>query len=86
MASRAGVRSIAVTFLAYKLVQLVSLVAVGLLDGRRFGASLALAAVGVGAFALGLRVQDRLDARAFNRVVLVFLGAIGVWLMIRALG
>ena len=80
------VRSIAVTFLAYKLVQLVSLVAVGLLDGRRFGASLALAAVGVGAFALGLRVQDRLDARAFNRVVLVFLGAIGVWLMIRALG
>src|SRR5207247_2306341 len=80
------VRSIAVTFLAYKLVQLVSLVTVGLLDGRLFGASLALTAVAVGAFALGLRVQDRLDARAFNRAVLVFLSAIGVWLVVRALG
>jgi uncharacterized protein len=79
------VRSIAVTFLAYKLVQLVSLVTLGLLDGRLFGASLALTAVGVGAFALGLRVQDRLDARAFNRVVLVFLGTLGVWLVVRAL-
>src|SRR5439155_348453 len=79
------VRSIAVTFLAYKLVQLVSLVTVGLLDGRLFGASLALTAVAVGAFALGLRVQDRLDARAFNRAVLVFLSAIGVWLVVRAL-
>src|SRR3989441_1656845 len=74
------VRSIAVTFLAYKLVQLVSLVTVGLLDGRLFGASLALTAVAVGAFALGLRVQDRLDARAFNRALLVFLSALGVWL------
>src|SRR3989441_8046322 len=71
------VRSIAVTFLAYKLVQLVSLVTVGLLDGRLFGASLALTAVAVGAFALGLRGQDRLDARAFNRAALVFLSAIG---------
>jgi uncharacterized membrane protein YfcA len=79
------VRSIAVTFLAYKLVQLVSLVSLGLLDGRLFGASLALTAVGVGAFALGLRVQDRLDARAFNRVVLVFLGTLGAWLVVRAL-
>jgi uncharacterized membrane protein YfcA len=79
------VRSIAVTFLAYKFVQFVSLVTLGLLDGRLFGASLALAAVGVGAFALGLRVQDRLDARAFNRVVLAFLGTLGVWLVVRAL-
>jgi uncharacterized protein len=78
-------RSIAVTFLAYKFVQLVSLVTLGLLDGVRFGASLALTAVAVGAFALGLRVQDRLDARAFNRAVLGFLGALGVWLVIRAI-
>jgi uncharacterized membrane protein YfcA len=85
MEKDAFVRSIAVTFLAYKLVQLVSLVAVGLLDGRLVGASLALTAVSVSAFALGLRVQDRLDARAFNRVVLAFLGAIGVWLVVRAL-
>src|SRR3989441_1996612 len=78
------VRSIAVTFLAYKFVQLGSLVTVGLLGGRLFGASLALTAVAVGAFALGLRGQDRLDARAFNRAVLVFLSAIGGWLVGRA--
>src|SRR5439155_21983009 len=71
------VRSIAVTFLAYKLVQLVSLVTVGLLGGRLFGASLALTAVAVGAFATGLRAQGRLDARAFNRAFLVVLSTIG---------
>jgi uncharacterized membrane protein YfcA len=79
------VRSIAVTFLAYKLVQFVSLVTLGLLHGRLIGASLALTLVAVGAFALGLRVQDRLDAQAFNRAVLGFLGAVGVWLVVRAL-
>src|SRR3989441_6359758 len=72
------VRSIAVTFLAYKLVQLVSLVTVGLLDGRLFGASLALTAVAVGAVALGLRGQDRLDARAVNPGLLLFFSANGV--------
>src|SRR2546425_2395083 len=71
------VRSIAVTFLAYKLVQLVSLVTVGLLDGRLFGASLALTAVAVGAVALGLRAQDRLDARAVNPALFPFPGALG---------
>src|SRR3989441_9817392 len=78
------VRSIAVTFLAYKLVQLVSLVTVGLLDGRLFGASLALTAVAVGAFALGLRVQDRLDARAVHPAGFVVLSAVGGWLGVPA--
>ena len=85
MAKDEFVRSLAVTFLAYKLVQLVSLVTLGLFDERLVGVSLALTAVGVGAFAVGLKVQDRLDARAFNRVVLAFLGLLGVWLMLRAL-
>src|SRR2546428_5639809 len=67
------VRSIAVTFLAYKLVQLVSLVTVGLLDGRLFGASLALTAVAVGAFAPGLRGPGRLPARPVNPARLAFL-------------
>src|SRR2546428_6505918 len=56
------VRSIAVTFLAYKLVQLVSLVTVGLLDGRLFGASLALTAVAEGALCLRRRVREPLPA------------------------
>src|SRR2546428_8774811 len=79
------VRSIAVTFLAYKLVQLVSLVTVGLLDGRLFGASLALTAVGVGGVALGLRVQGRLDARAVYPAVLWFPSAIGALLVVAPL-
>ena len=37
------------------------------------------------AFALGLRLQDRLDQRSFNRAVLVFLGGLGAWLVIRSL-
>src|SRR2546428_11568678 len=58
------VRSIAVTFLAYKLVQLVSLVTVGLLDGRLFGASLALTAGAGGGVSPGLPGEDRPRARA----------------------
>jgi hypothetical protein len=36
------------------------------------------------AFALGLRVQDWMDPLTFNRVVLVFLGALGAWLVMRS--
>jgi uncharacterized membrane protein YfcA len=36
-------------------------------------------------FAVGLRLQDRLDQRTFNRAVLVFLGALGAWLLVRSL-
>src|SRR2546428_12993906 len=63
------VRSIAVTFLAYKLVQLVSLVTVGLLDGRLFGASLALTAGGVGAVSLRLPGRDRVPPRRVQPAV-----------------
>src|SRR5438128_767865 len=36
-------------------------------------------------FAAGLRLQDWLPARAFNRAVLAFLVVIGVWLVVRSL-
>jgi uncharacterized protein len=79
------VRSISFTFLVVKTVQLVTLVWYGLLGWALALASLGLAAVGLAGFGLGLRLQDRLDQRAFNRAVLVFLAVLGLWLVARAL-
>ncbi len=79
------VRSISFTFLVVKTVQLVTLVWYGLLGWALALASLGLAAVGLAGFGLGLRLQDRLDPRAFNRAVLVFLAVLGLWLVARAL-
>ena len=47
--------------------------------------SLLLSVVALAGFALGLRVQDRLEQRTFNRAVLVFLTLLGAWLVWRAL-
>jgi uncharacterized protein len=79
------VRSIAFSFLVVKTVQLVTLVWYGLLGWALALASLGLAAAGLAGFGLGLRLQDRLDQRAFNRAVLVFLAVLGLWLVVRAL-
>jgi uncharacterized protein len=79
------VRSVAVSFLLYKLVQLGAVTGFGLLDGRLFGISVLLTVVGLGAFRLGLAVQDRLDQRMFNRAVLAFLTLLGTSLILRAL-
>jgi uncharacterized membrane protein YfcA len=79
------VRSISFTFLVVKTVQLVTLVWYGLLGWALALASLGLAAVGLAGFGLGLRLQDRLDPRAFNRAVLVFLAVLGLWLVARSL-
>jgi uncharacterized membrane protein YfcA len=79
------IRSIAFTFLLVKTVQLVTLVWYGLLGWSLALASLGLAAAGLAGFALGLKLQDRLDQRAFNRAVLVFLAVLGLWLVARAL-
>jgi hypothetical protein len=77
--------SVAVTFLLYKLMQLGALVWFGLFDWPLFLASAGLTVVALGGFALGLRVQDRLEQATFNRLVLAFLGALGLWLVVRAL-
>jgi uncharacterized protein len=79
------VRSIAFTFLVVKTVQLVTLGWYGLLGWNLLLASLGLAAVALAGFGLGLRLQDRLDQRSFNRAVLVFLAVLGVWLVAKAL-
>ena len=79
------VSSVAFTFFFYKLVQLGAVSWYGLLPWSLLWTSLALTAVGLAGFAVGLRVQDRLDQRGFNRAVLGFLALLGAWLLIRSL-
>lgn len=78
------VRSVAFVFLVYKAVQLGAVSAYGLLTWRLLAASAGLTALGLVAFAVGLRAQDRLPQRAFNRAILVFLAGVGLWLVVRA--
>jgi uncharacterized membrane protein YfcA len=79
------VSSVAFTFVVYKIIQLGAVSYYGLLTPSRVGTSLILTVVALGGFALGLKVQDRLEQRTFNRAVLVFLGALGLWLVARSL-
>jgi uncharacterized membrane protein YfcA len=79
------VRSVAFTFVLYKTVQLGAVTWYGLLPPRLLAASAGLSLVALASFTAGLRVQDRLDQRAFNRVVLVFLAALGAWLVLRSI-
>jgi uncharacterized membrane protein YfcA len=79
------VRSVALCFMSYKIAQLVTVASYGLLTWPLLGASVALTIVGIGAFWLGLRVQDALPERTFNRAVLVFLTLLGLSLLARSL-
>jgi len=84
MAKGEFVSSVAFTFVVYKLVQLAAVVYYGLLPWSLVSVSGLLTAVALAGFAVGLMVQDRLDPRAFNRAVLGFLGALGVWLVAKS--
>jgi uncharacterized membrane protein YfcA len=79
------VRSIALSFVTLKVVQLAAVSHFGLMSWSLFGLSVALTAVALLGFYAGLRVQDRLDQRRFNRAVLLFLGATGLWLVYRSI-
>ena len=79
------ISAVAFTFVVYKIVQLAAVAYYGLLPWSLVGPSLVLTLVALAAFALGLQVQDRLEPRTFNRAVLVFLAALGVWLVARSL-
>lgn len=80
----AFVRSVALSFVVYKLVQLGAVAYYGLLSWALVAVSLALTALALAGFFLGLAVQDRLEQRTFNRAVLVFLAGLGLWLCLRA--
>lgn len=79
------VRAISFSFLVYKATQLLAVILAGLMTVDLFALSVAATALGLGAFWLGLRVQDRVAQETFNRAVLGFLAALGVWLVLRAL-
>ena len=79
------VRAIAVTFVLYKIAQLGAVSWYGLLTWHLMGLSVVLTVVALGGFRVGLAIQDRLDQATFNRVILVFLGLLGAWLVVRAL-
>lgn len=78
------VRAIAVAFIVYKAAQLVAVIQVGIMTLPLFGLSALATLAALGAFWLGLRVQDRMNQRTFNRVVLTILAALGAFLVFRA--
>lgn len=85
MDKREFVRAVALSFLVYKLVQLGAVTYYGLLTWSLLALSFVLTVVALAGFAGGLLVQDRLEQRTFNRLVLVFVAGLGLWLVLRAI-
>ena len=79
------VRTVAVAFILYKAAQLVAVTHAGMMTPALFGVSCLAALVALAGFAVGLRVQDRMNQAAFNRAVLVVLAVVGVFLVARSL-
>jgi uncharacterized membrane protein YfcA len=79
------VRSVALAFMTYKIVQLGAVTWYGLLTWPLLLASVALTALGLCSFAVGLRLQDWLPERIFNGGVMTFLALVGIWLIARSL-
>ena len=79
------VSAVGFTFVLYKIVQLAAVTWYGLMSGALLAWSLPLTVVALAGFGLGLRVQDRLEPKTFNRVVLIFLALLGAWLVARSL-
>lgn len=79
------VRALSTTFLVFKLTQLGAVWQVGLLDRGVWAPWAVATAVSLGAFALGLRAQDRVPQATFNRAVLVLLTLVSVAMLVRAL-
>jgi len=67
------------------LVQIGAVAWYGLFTRALAATSLALTGIALAGFVAGLWVQNRLDQRAFNRAVLVLLGALGLWLVVRSM-
>jgi uncharacterized membrane protein YfcA len=86
LAKQEFIKAVAFTFVLAKTVQLAAVTWYGLMSGPLVVGSLGLTLAALGGFAVGLRVQDRLQPRAFNRAVLVFLALLGAWLVARGLG
>jgi uncharacterized membrane protein YfcA len=79
------VRAVAFSFVVFKVTQLGAVLWFGLLTPALLGWSVAVTALALVTFRLGLAVQDRFDQKTFSRAVLVFLAVLGGWLVLRAL-
>jgi uncharacterized protein len=84
MGKQEFVRSVAMSFMTYKIIQLIAVTYYGLLTWSLLLVSVGLTLIGLGAFAVGLRVQDYLPEKIFNRVVTTFLAVLGLLLVARS--
>ncbi|HXG52607.1 MAG TPA: sulfite exporter TauE/SafE family protein [candidate division Zixibacteria bacterium] len=79
------IKSIATIFMVTKLSQLAAVSTWNLFNVRTMSLSLAVTGFILLGFYAGLKTQDRINQRTFNRVLLVLLFAIGSTLVVRAL-
>lgn len=79
------VRAISLAFIVYKAAQLVAVTQAGIMTLDLFWLSVLATVVALAAFGLGLLVQDRMNQRVFNRVILGVLTALGGLLVFRAM-
>ena len=81
---RTFVKSLATIFLTTKLTQLVAVSTWNLFNGYTIKLSLLVVLFTLAGFYAGLRAQDRVHQKNFNRGLLVLLTMIGVILIVRA--
>ncbi len=79
------VKSIALVFFAFKVAQTAAVWGWNLFTPARLWLSAAATVFAFAGFGIGLRVQDRINQRTFNRVLLVLLTVIGFVLAAKAL-
>lgn len=79
------VRGVSLAFLVYKGAQLTAVAQAGFMTLPRLGLSAAAAVVALGAFWVGMRLQDRMNQATFNRAVLAVLTGVALLLLARAL-
>jgi uncharacterized protein len=85
LSKREFVGAVSFTFVLYKLVQLATVTWYGLMTTALLGWSLVMTVAALIGFAVGLKVQDRMEPTTFNRAVLVFLALLGGWLVLRSI-
>ena len=78
------VRAISLAFIVYKAAQLVAVTQAGIMTLPLFELSVLATLLALAAFGVGLRVQDWMNQRVFNRVILGVLTALGALLVFRA--
>jgi uncharacterized membrane protein YfcA len=82
---RAFVKSIATIFMITKLSQLVAISTWNLFNWETITLSVQVLLFTLAGFFAGIRAQDRVNQRNFNRGLLVLLSGIGVTLLLRAI-